>query len=269
MSLGEELLTRLDRAAKRAIGREGAVGVAFSGGLDSALLAELARKRCEVSLYAVGYPASRDLREARRVANHIELPLREIPLTDLKLISGLRAFRATTQSGDSHVASFELPLLFVLSLMHERVLLSGQGADELFGGYARYLREADPTAAMAADLQRLLSEGWPREERLALKFDRLLRCPYLDPEIRAFARGLPLDQKVRNGARKIVLREAAAAAGLVGLALGQKSAAQYGTGIARAMRHLARAERLSVQEWYDSLMRHPAASDASLNGGWL
>lgn len=268
MPIGEELLARLDGAVSRAIGRAPAIGVAFSGGLDSTLLAELARKRCEVGLYAVGYPGSRDLREARRVAGHAELSLREIRLTDLMVISGLRAFRTVVRDADSHIASFELPLLFVCSLMRERVLLSGQGADELFGGYARYLRDDDPEATMATDLRRLLAQGWPREARLALKFNRLLRCPYLDPEVREFAATLPISRKICGGVRKVALREAARAAGLGSLLLRQKSAAQYGTGIAQAMRRLARTEKRSVQRWYETLLRRETSASFRLGENW-
>ena len=81
--------------------------------------------------------------------------------------------------------SFELPLYFICKYVREENVITGQGADELFGGYARYLK-MKPEAAqewMKKDVNRLADMGIHREISIARYFSKTLICPYLEDGI--------------------------------------------------------------------------------------
>jgi asparagine synthase (glutamine-hydrolysing) len=142
--------------------------------------------------------------------------------------------------------SYEMPLFVVASLSKENVLLSGQGADELFGGYSRYLlMDRDQlTKSMKQDLEKLLSRGVDNEHVIASHFKKSILHPYLHPEVIREAALLPTHQCVDGQSRKVVLREVARLLGLDQVADRPKKAAQYGSGVMRVMK--AEAKRLGV-----------------------
>jgi asparagine synthase (glutamine-hydrolysing) len=118
-----------------------------------------------------------------------------------------------------------------------KVLLLGQMADELFGGYAKYaeeLRVHGEVAAMRSmdhDAKEYAARGRIRDV-LACKPWAEARFPFEALEIAEFAAALPMDFKIRDGVRKAVLREAALILGVPeSIALAPKKAAQYSSGV--------------------------------------
>lgn len=118
-----------------------------------------------------------------------------------------------------------------------RVILLGQLADELFGGYAKYeeaLREKGEEAAksmMKADVEQYALRGRVRDVRACSRWAEP-RFPFEAKEVVKFGLSLPVEFKIRKGVRKAVLRRAAAKLGvpaeLAGVA---KKAAQYSSGV--------------------------------------
>ncbi|MHC1709313.1 MAG: asparagine synthase-related protein [Methanomassiliicoccales archaeon] len=229
---------------------KGRTAVLFSGGLDSSLLTALAKPFSELRLYTVGYPGSHDLEAGRNGAEELGLPWQPILMDDDLLRSAIVHLRDHVGVTDPVTISFEVPFCVVCAKVPEKVLLSGQGADELFGGYARYasMSPEELGEARTADVRGLLFEGYLREVRMAQGFGKMLVCPYLDPKvIEAGLSILPEDLFGEMG-NKRPLRIIAQGMGL-SAAMAPKKAAQYGSGVMKAMKRLAAAQGLDLGRW--------------------
>ena len=212
--------------------------VALSGGVDSALVAALAGRECVV----VGVEGSSDLKRAKEVADALDLQLEEALIDPGRIEEALAAVLPAIPSRNPVDASIAATLYFVAewaSLRGQERILAGQGADELFGGYARYLE----TTTLAADLERDFS-GLPlqlvRDQAVAGLFGVRFSLPYLDVRVVRAAMAIPPEEKVREGVRKRPLREVAARHLPGEVAYREKKAMQYGSGVMREVKRLAR-----------------------------
>ncbi len=184
--LVEELRARLRDSVRAHLLADVPVGVLLSGGVDSAALAALAAQETSdaVHTFTIGFEErSFDERDdARRVAekygtNHHELLLRPDP--QLLLPALAEAF------DEPFADSSALPTYLVsqLAAEHVKVALSGEGGDELFGGYYTYAADllADrvaPLARLARPLvERLPSSSASSELRLQGQAVRSRRAP--------------------------------------------------------------------------------------------
>ena len=123
-----------------------------------------------------------------------------------------------------------------------RMILLGQLADELFGGYMKYAVKAREEGAEAAekmmreDVRGCADRGFLRDEA-ACSASCEVRFPYADARIASFAAGLPLGYKIREGERKAILRAAALELGLPEeLASAPKKAAQFSSGASKLLK---------------------------------
>lgn len=229
-------------------GRECAI--LFSGGLDSSVIAALAAKCSNPILYTVGLHESHDILAARKSSVFLNIPLREIIVTEDEIVDAIPVLADLISSRDPVVISYELPLYFVASNARESLLVSGQGADELFAGYKRYesLSGQMLLQRMQEDLSRLLSEGVETERKIARLFHKEIVHPYLDEKFLDFVLQIPIDERMRNGVRKGLLREVARRLGLGEISSLDKKAAQYGSGIMKTMKKAARKRKIHLKE---------------------
>jgi asparagine synthase (glutamine-hydrolysing) len=184
----EELRARLRDSVRAHLLSDVPVGVLLSGGVDSAALAALAAQETPepVHTFTIGFEErSFDERaEARRVAEqygteHHELLVRPDP--ELLLLALAEAF------DEPFADSSALPTYLVsqLAAQHVKVVLSGEGGDELFGGYYTYAADlmADRLAPLAR-VARPLVEALPastRKASLDYKAKRFVRAAHLPP----------------------------------------------------------------------------------------
>ena len=237
-------------AVRRCLGDSSEAAVAFSGGLDSSLLALLVHGEGRgLSLYTVGLPRARDLAQASKAASllGLEESLLRIVVDEGEVLEAAGRLRGLFPDATDVEVAFALPLFLVCRRASQRLVLTGDGADELFGGYHRYLSMGPSVleAALAADLQRLLSTTLPRHRLVARSLGHELGAPYTDDGVVALARAIPAGVNVAGGERKLALRTVAALLGLPAeLCSAPKRAAQYGSGVARALeRRRPAAER--------------------------
>jgi len=224
------------------------VAVAYSGGLDSSVLGFLALKYLEPCFYTVGFENSVDIINSKTGLEHIfevlghSLRIKIISITDGNVFEALKFF-SRLGIRDILVASFEIPLYFVLKHSKEKIVITGQGADELFGGYAKYL--VNPYR-MEEDFKRLVEYTIPIEEKIADHFDKIILRPYLNEEIVKLAKELPMEDKIYKRIRKLALRRIAKYLGLPNeIIMREKKAAQYGSGVMKSIRRISR--KLNVE----------------------
>ncbi len=228
--------------------------VLLSGGLDSAIVAMLAKGEGDIRAYTVGLGRSHDMDAGMACANEIGLPWGGIMITREDVRLGISELSRLLDTTDPVKLSYELPLFFACRGAEEEVLLCGQGADELFGGYARYvdMAPAERRAVMQADTARLLNEGIGGEGRIAAEFGKRIAYPYLDARVQHLASELSDDLIIHDGERKVALRQVASALGL-SAANKKKKAAQYGSGIMAEMKKMAREARMPLGKYMETL----------------
>jgi len=251
----EELLELLTAAVERC--PKGDRAVAFSGGLDSSLVAHLAGKNREngdVRLYTVGIDGSDDLIHAEAAARELDLPFIPIKITEEEVIGAIPDVVKAIGTADPVPVSFELPLYFVARECEEKIILVGQGADELFGGYARYskMTEREAEERIRADVESLVSSGINRDRNVAALFGKLLYCPFLEKDVVEYSLKIPIAEKITETEKKAVLRKTARLAGLNLPAERPKKAAQYGSGVMKVMKKMAKKEGMGVREWVEA-----------------
>ncbi len=218
--------------------------IAFSGGLDSSLIAALCP---EASLYSVGMAGSHDIEQTRKAAFLLglddKLHLHELTLEEVE--SAIPDVIRAIESADHMKVSIALPLFFASKDAHIggiRVMLSGQGADELFAGYKRYESMAPPELekALRSDLDNISENNLERDDAVTMANSVELRVPYLDRQVAELALCIPPELKVHKGVRKYILRLAAEKLLPHELVWKAKKAAQYSSGIYSALEKIAK-----------------------------
>jgi asparagine synthase (glutamine-hydrolysing) len=232
------------------------IAISFSGGLDSSLMAFLAAKYSNPTLYVVGEETSSDVSGARTSARILELPLIETYLTESEVRNALPDLIDVIRSSNPVVVSYKLPQFFVSMSASEEVILIGNGADELFGGYSKYRKmgHEDKITAMHSDLEKLLKLEMPMDNRIGQKFSKSFEYPFLSAGVIEDAMESHIETEVEEEGNKAILRDVAKGFGLpLEISEREKKAAQYGTGAMKIMKKIAKSEGLSVSRYIEKL----------------
>lgn len=245
----EELLKALEGSVSRNVGSRCAV--CLSGGLDSGLLLKLVSEQVRsVVAITVGVSGSTDFQRARRAArsfgvDHVIHELTEDEVA--RTATYLRRVMGLERPMDLSLAVVQYTCASLARSLGLCQLVVGQGADELFGGYAKYVRaleeggERKLEALMRSDLRELWTHGLVRDYVSAALGGATLTVPYLAPEVVSIARALPAHLKVKGSDRKVALREVARVASLPEeVWAAEKRAAQYSTGVEKVIRRWLR-----------------------------
>ncbi len=227
------------------------LSILFSGGLDSSLLAYLSKEQGKrVLLYSCGTEDSHDSTWAPRAADILGLPLNFLRYMDEEIVGAMRLLKKVTGEESPLLILIELPLFFITRSSIEPVLVSGQGADELFRGYKKYERED----TSVEDIKRVLEHVVPLERKIANAHGKEMVYPYLNKKVVEVAARIPYGLSIQNGARKYVLRSTASKLNLDSeLAWKPKKASQYSSGFKDEVKRIAKQSNKTVHEFISEL----------------
>lgn len=226
-----ELRKALEDAVHRQLMSDVPYGVLLSGGLDSSIVSAIAKKYSarrietedlkdawwpQLHSFAVGLKESPDLAAARKVADHIGTVHHEINFTIEEGLDAIRdvIYHIETYDVTTIRASTPMYLLArVIKSMGIKMVLSGEGADELFGGYL-YFHKAPDAKAFHEETVRKLNKlhlyDCLRANKSLAAWGVEGRVPFLDKEFMDVAMRInPADKMSGNGKiEKYILRKA-------------------------------------------------------------
>jgi asparagine synthase (glutamine-hydrolysing) len=229
------------------------VGMIFSGGIDSVLIAALLKQmKVNLTCYTAGTSDCSDIQFAEETAQQLDIPLRVKRLDSKDIADLIPKVIAYTEDRSLGQVEVAIPILASMEMAHEDsqiVVLTGQGADELFGGYPWYRRIIELDGydefenRMWDDLKHLYNETLEREDKISMAHGIELRVPYLDPNVIETAFSMVPELKIRSTkdtVGKFVHRALASELGIPdNIAWRPKEAAQHGAGIHNKMVSLA------------------------------
>lgn len=268
----DEAVERLDAlltvAARRSCSGVNSPALAFSGGIDSVLLAHyMGKVGARPRLSCVGVEGSPDLVAAEGAADALDVPVSITTYDEGDVEENLDAILLSVEEADPMRVGVAVPLYLVAraaSGRRYRVVVSGNGSDELFGGYAKYVEEYQAGGdsvreTMFGDVSRSHTVNFERDWKICADLGLELRLPYADPDLTAFALSLPLEHKLpKSGVepRKMILRRLASKLGLPDeVANRPKKAAQYSSGAAKMLERLAKRRGKTVVGYLSDRMR--------------
>ena len=221
----------LEAAVKRQLMSDVPYGVLLSGGLDSSITSAVAKKFAQKRIesgdqqdawypqlhsFAVGLEGSPDLAAAKKVADHIGTIHHEIKFTIQEGLDAIRDVIYNIETYDVTTIRASTPMYLmarVIKSMGIKMVLSGEGSDELFGGYL-YFHKAPNAKEFHEETVRKLSKlhmyDCLRANKSLAAWGIEGRVPFLDKEFMDVAMRINPQDKMINGERmeKWVLRKA-------------------------------------------------------------
>ena len=227
----QEIKDALEAAVHRQLMSDVPYGVLLSGGLDSSVTSAIAKKYAQKRIesgdttdawwpqlhsFSVGLEGSPDLAAARKVADHIGTVHHEIKFTIQEGLDAIKDVIYNLETYDITTIRASTPMYLmarVIKSMGIKMVLSGEGADELFGGYL-YFHKAPSAKDFHEETVRKLDKlhmyDCLRANKSLAAWGIEGRVPFLDKEFMDVAMRINPKDKMINGERmeKWVLRKA-------------------------------------------------------------
>jgi len=251
-----------------------AVAVAFSGGVDSSVVAVLAENvGLKVQLVSVELEGQRELGFIEEAAEALDLPLHLQTYSVDELEESVEEVLWLVEEPHVTSACIAVPFFWMaetVSKLGYPVVLAGQGADELFGGYHRYLTTYEQKGVeateknMAYDIENAYNANFQRDNQVCSAHGVELRLPYIDRHIVEFAVRLPLHLKIsspEDELRKRVLRRVANSLDIPEfIADKPKKAVQYTAGVTKALQKIAKKKDYALRGYIEETFRRVCPS---------
>ena len=221
----------LEAAVKRQLMSDVPYGVLLSGGLDSSVTSAIAKKYAQLRIesddkqaawypqlhsFSVGLEGSPDLAAAQKVADHIGTVHHEIKFTIQEGLDAIKDVIYNIETYDITTIRSSTPMYLmarVIKSMGIKMVLSGEGADEIFGGYL-YFHKAPNAKEFHEETVRKIDKlhmyDCLRANKSLAAWGIEGRVPFLDKEFMDVAMSLNPKDKMINGERmeKWIIRKA-------------------------------------------------------------
>jgi asparagine synthase (glutamine-hydrolysing) len=259
----EKLQTLLQRSVKQRVSGLKEAAVAFSGGLDSSIIACLAKNSgADVHLIHVSLENHQEVEYAKKAAEELELPIHVYLYNEDDVEKVLQKVLWLIEESDPIKTSIGIPLYWTAeraAAMNFKVMLAGQGADELFGGYRRYINDYLKYGSeklhkiLFNDILKMHETNFERDFKICNFHNVELRLPFATYKIAKFATELPVELKIKkasDGLRKLVVRQVAENLLLPQYIVNKpKKAIQYTTGVNETLKKISSKAGLSMKEY--------------------
>lgn len=227
------------------------IAIAFSGGVDSFLLAKLCEATMhDVTLITVGFQSTYDIKLSRTIQHTLQLPLIDQMFTLNEIEEGLTKVLQVIEWTRLSRLEISLGFYFIFKLasaFHLSTVLSAHGTDELFCGYHAYRGVYGDKRALTKLMNKFVKTAQADKvevDKLAQLFNIDYQCPFLSESFIEYAMNVPLDLKITHQddvVRKHLLRRVATELGTPAhIAARHKKAFQYSAGIHKALQRLAK-----------------------------
>jgi len=239
----EQLKEKIYETVSSAVKDYEKIGVAFSGGVDSSLLAKVCKDLGkDILLLTVGLKDSHDLKAAVEVSKQIELPLSTYEIDEKEIADDMK--NISHVCGKARFQDLEICAVnyYVFRFAREKNLkavLNASGIDELFCGYEKFCRifgkgEEAIKNLIQKEVGVALESKWLKD-KIAAMFGVKNLEPFLEKNFVEFALSVPIEFSIKSSddkLRKHIVREIALKIGLPkDVAMKQKKAMQYGSGV--------------------------------------
>ena len=227
------------------------IAVAFSGGLDCGIVAAIAKDYAKsIHLYTAGVQDAYDVNESSGLSKILGIDWSHILISEEDLEDNIKEMIKITGTVNPITLSFEIPLFYVSKNVPEEIIIGGQGADELFAGYSKYigLSEEEFRNQRDADMASLLTRTLKHESLVGKHFGKTVLYPYLDSRVTDVVNRMDMKDLMPGDVRKRCLREVAEEIGQPEVAAKKKKAAQYGSGAMNLFRKIAKKKGVTVNQ---------------------
>ena len=245
----ESLIEKINEAVSGVKRNE--LGVAFSGGVDSSVLAASCKDQGKnISLLTVGFSSLRDVEASMEASEKMGLNLiyEVVSLDDLE--DGIKSVLKVIEFDRLVLLENSVCFYYVFKIASQHgigTVLSANGMDELFCGYDLYRKYSDDEKR-TREIMSMLVETAKRDkmeiDKIADLWNVNYECPFLSDSFVDFAIKISLEYKIKgkdDEMRKHILREAALKMGVPrSAAMRKKKAFQYSSGIHKTIEKLAK-----------------------------
>ena len=202
----EELIKRVRHTVEESVIKrlmsDVPLGAFLSGGLDSSIIAAVAKQHKEqLHTFSVGIGDSRDLEAARKVSAHLGTIHHEYIITPEEVNAKLPEIIYYLESFDQDLVRSAIPCYFTSRMAAEyvKVILTGEGADELFAGYT-YYKDIPDEDVLHKELRRSVSSlhniNLQRVDRMTMAHAIEGRVPFLDLNMIELGQQIPANLKL-------------------------------------------------------------------------
>lgn len=245
-----DIQNHLQMAVHKRLMADVPLGVFLSGGLDSSIIAALVRQELgQVHSFAVGLADSPDLHYARLAARYLGTQHYEYVYTPTEMLAVLPDVIYYLESFDPALVRSAIANYFLarLASQYVTVVLSGEGADELYAGYdylKRFSVGSDLHRELAETTGELHNRNLQRLDRMTMAHGLEGRVPFLDVKFVELSFAVPANQKMGGTPtiQKWVLRKAFEHLLPTEIIYRAKLKFADGTGSARIIEHVAESE---------------------------